>query len=396
MIRFRFLFVLLLLCFASQAGAQTLESLRNEIQKAEEEIRKTNNLLFKTRSDKTVNQNQLKLIQNRIRNRKQIVGNLAQQADIINKNISTKNDTVAVLQQDIQQLRKEYAEMIYRNYKNYKINNYMAFLFSARDFNDATRRISYMRRYHNMCARKAAQIDSVALVLTAQITDLTAKKEELEKLRQTRNTEISALGQDENQYKTSLSQLTKTEGTLATQIRNRQAHLNKLQQQIQRIIEEEARKNKSQPKTVAQEEYIAALSGQFDQNKGKLPYPVRGGVIVDQYGIHPHPTQKGLMVNNRGVNIAGNSGSEVRAVFEGEVSRIFFLQGMNNSVMIRHGNYITLYANLASVSVQAGEKVSLNQMIGRLATSSNSDDCVLQFQIWKETQNLNPESWLRY
>ena len=118
-------------------------------------------------------------------------------------------------------------------------------------------------------------------------------------------------------------------------------------------------------------------------------------MIVDRYGVHPHATQKGLMVNNKGVNIASGSGAEVRAVFEGDITQIVFVQGLNNTVIIRHGNYLTTYSNLASVNVKTGDKVTLNQVIGRLSNSDNSDDCVLHFEIWKETENLNPEQWLR-
>lgn len=391
----KIILTLVFLCLSAALAAQTLESLRAEVARAEEEIRKTNNLLSKTRSDKTVSQNQLKLIQNRIRNRRQIVDNLAKQASLINRSISSKNDTVLLLEKRIGTLRKEYAEMIRQGYKNYKINNYMAFLFSARDFNDATRRIAFMRRVNRMRQEQAARIDSVSLSLGIQIEDLRSKREELEKLQQSRNNELASLGKDEAQYKTSLNTLTRQESRLSSEIKNHQAKLNKLQQQIQQMIAEEARKNRNTQRSAAEEEQLAVLSGQFDQNRGKLPYPVRGGVIVDRYGIHPHPTQKGLMVNNKGVNIAGDSGSEVRAVFEGTVCRVFSFQGMGNGILIRHGNYYTSYGNLASVSVKTGDQVSLNQVIGRLAASSDSDDCVLNFTVWKETDNLNPENWLR-
>ena len=285
--------------------------------------------------------------------------------------------------------------MVYAAYKNYKLNNFLVFLFASKDFNDATRRISYMRRYNRLRQEKAEQIKSIADSLHIQITELETKKDELNKVHENRTQEITSLGKDEKQYKNSLAQINTKAGKLSSEIKQKQSQINKLQQRIQAIIAEEARKNKKQPKSAAQEEYLAKLSGRFDQNKGKLPYPVRGGVIVDRYGIHPHATQKGLMVNNKGVNIASASGSEVHAVFEGTITQIFFVQGLNNTVIIRHGNYLTTYSNLASVNVKTGDKISLNQVIGRLVSSNNDDDCVLHFEIWKETENLNPELWLR-
>ncbi|MEQ3030802.1 murein hydrolase activator EnvC family protein [Alistipes indistinctus] len=377
------------------AQNQSLDALRDEIRRAEEEIRATNELLAKTKKDKQVTQNQLKLIQNRIRNRKQIIANLEKQTQVINGDIGTKNDTVHAMQNELTQLRKEYADMVYAAYKNYKLNNFLVFLFASKDFNDATRRISYMRRYNRMRQQKAEQIKSVADSLHVQIGELENRKAELTKVRDTRTQEVSSLGKDEKQYQSSLSEINTKSGKLSSEIRKKQSQINKLQQRIQAIIAEEARKNRATPKSAAQEEYIANLSGRFDQNKGLLPYPVRGGVIVDRYGVHPHATQKGLMVNNKGVNIASGSGAEVRAVFEGDITQIVFVQGLNNTVIIRHGNYLTTYSNLASVNVKTGDKVTLNQVIGRLSNSDNSDDCVLHFEIWKETENLNPEQWLR-
>lgn len=377
------------------AQNQSLDALRDEIRRAEEEIRATNELLAKTKKDKQVTQNQLKLIQNRIRNRKQIIANLEKQTQVINGDIGTKNDTVHAMQNELTQLRKEYADMVYAAYKNYKLNNFLVFLFASKDFNDATRRISYMRRYNRMRQQKAEQIKSVADSLHVQIGELENRKAELTKVRDTRTQEVSSLGKDEKQYQSSLSEINTKSGKLSSEIRKKQSQINKLQQRIQAIIAEEARKNRATPKSAAQEEYIANLSGRFDQNKGLLPYPVRGGVIVDRYGVHPHATQKGLMVNNKGVNIASGSGAEVRAVFEGDITQIVFVQGLNNTVIIRHGNYLTTYSNLASVNVKTGDKVTLNQVIGRLSNSDNRDDCVLHFEIWKETENLNPEQWLR-
>ena len=377
------------------AQNQSLDALRDEIRRAEEEIRATNELLAKTKKDKQVTQNQLKLIQNRIRNRKQIIANLEKQTQVINGDIGTKNDTVHAMQNELTQLRKEYADMVYAAYKNYKLNNFLVFLFASKDFNDATRRISYMRRYNRMRQQKAEQIKSVADSLHVQIGELENRKAELTKVRDTRTQEVSSLGKDEKQYQSSLSEINTKSGKLSSEIRKKQSQINKLQQRIQAIIAEEARKNRATPKSAAQEEYIANLSGRFDQNKGLLPYPVRGGVIVDRYGVHPHATQKGLMVNNKGVNFASGSGAEVRAVFEGDITQIVFVQGLNNTVIIRHGNYLTTYSNLASVNVKTGDKVTLNQVIGRLSNSDDSDDCVLHFEIWKETENLNPEQWLR-
>lgn len=386
--------ILLTLGCGSVTG-QTLESLRQEIERAEKEIRATNDLLSKTKTDQKATQSQLNLVRSRIKNRKSIVNNLERQTTLLGKQIGEKNGTIQTLSSEVELLRKEYAEMVYHAYKNYKLNNFMLFLFASKDFNDATRRVTYMRRYNQMRKLKAAEIDSTSQKIGIQVTDLEGKKQELEKVHDARVNELAALAKDEIEVKSVEKQLRTKAGKLTTTIKSNQNKISNLQKQIERIIAEEARKNKSTSRTAAQEEYIANLSGQFDQNKGRLPYPVRGGVVIDGYGIHPHPDQKGLMVNNKGVNIAASSGADIRSVFEGEVATVVLIPGFNNSILIRHGNYLSVYSNLERVTVKNGDKVALNQVIGQLSSSNNSDDHVLHFEIWKETTNLNPEGWLK-
>lgn len=392
----RIFFLILTLATLSISGfAQNIESLKAEIKRAEEEIRINTALLDKTRKDQRMTQSQLKLIQSRISSRKQIISSLEKQINIINKDINGKSSQVNNLKNDLSGLKKAYGEMLYTAYKNYKLNNFLVFLFASKDFNDITKRISFMRRYNRMREQKAIEITSLSKRLGEQITELDTKLSELDQVKSSRSKEVETMGRDESQHKSAVATLKSTESKLSSTVKEKQNKINKAQQQIQRIIAEEARKSKSIPKSAAEEQYNIELSGRFDQNMGKLPYPVTGGVIIDAYGIHPHPTQKGLTVNNKGVNIATQSGAEVRCVFEGVVTRIFFFQGLNNSVMVRHGNYITVYSNLASVAVKTGDKVSLNQVLGRISSGDDSDEHMLHFEIWKETSNLNPTSWLR-
>ncbi len=386
----RLLIICLLAFLAREASCQTLESLREDIKRAEREISITNDLLSKTRKNQQSADKELKLIRNKIRNRRNIISNLEQQAGLLNRNIDEKGSTIASLEQDLARLRKEYGEMVYSAYKNYKLNSFLVFLFSSKDFNDATRRIAYMRRYNRMREQKAARIDSTAASLGREVTDLQNKKSELDKVYQSRNRELESRGKDETLYLGSCENSRTVGCRIASTIKQNKKKIEQLQQRIQRLIEAESRKHKAQPRSAAQNEYIAKLSGQFDQNRGKLPYPVRG-VIVDGYGKHAHAVRQSVTVNNTGINIAAEAGAPVKAVFEGEVSVVFFVPGMNNAVMIRHGDYVTVYANLEAVGVKTGDRVALNQTIGKLP----ADDAFLHFEIWKDQQNLNPELWLR-
>lgn len=399
MTRTRLLLTLLFALATLSVPAQQLESLREEIRQAEEEIKMTNQLLSKTQKNQQTTDRQLNLIRNKIRNRKNIISNLEKQSGLIENNIGAKNTTIRSLEQDLNRLRQEYAAMVYDSYKNYKLNNFMLFLFASRDFNDATLRIAYMHRYNRMREQKAAEIDSVSASVGREISSLQSQKEELDKVRRSRNEELTSLDKDETQYRTSSQKLQQEAGKLNSIIKANRKRIEQMQKQIRQIIAEESRKNKAKPQTSEQREFDVKLSGQFEQNTGKLPYPVRG-VIVNNYGLHSHTAIKGVVEKNQGVDIAAEPGAEVRAVFEGEVSQVLLNQWTNKVVLLRHGNYLTLYSNLASVNVKVGDRVTLNQPIGRIASSEDSYDCTLHFEVWKldaqnNPVNLNPEKWLR-
>ena len=399
MTRTRLLLTLLFALATLSVPAQQLESLREEIRQAEEEIKMTNQLLSKTQKNQQTTDRQLNLIRNKIRNRKNIISNLEKQSGLIENNIGAKNTTIRSLEQDLNRLRQEYAAMVYDSYKNYKLNNFMLCLFASRDFNDATLRIAYMHRYNRMREQKAAEIDSVSASVGREISSLQSQKEELDKVRRSRNEELTSLDKDETQYRTSSQKLQQEAGKLNSIIKANRKRIEQMQKQIRQIIAEESRKNKAKPQTSEQREFDVKLSGQFEQNTGKLPYPVRG-VIVNNYGLHSHTAIKGVVEKNQGVDIAAEPGAEVRAVFEGEVSQVLLNQWTNKVVLLRHGNYLTLYSNLASVNVKVGDRVTLNQPIGRIASSEDSNDCTLHFEVWKldaqnNPVNLNPEKWLR-
>lgn len=217
---------------------------------------------------------------------------------------------------------------------------------------------------------------------------------QLETSRSNRDKELQTLRADEQTYKKNSSRLAADERKVADRIRQKEREKQNAQKQLQRLVAEEARRNAGTKRTAAEERVRVELSNNFEQNEGKFPYPVSDGVIIDRFGKHPHPTQRGLTIDNKGVNIAGEKGAPVRCIFEGTVSRVVFIKGLNNCVMVNHGNYYTVYSNLESVSVKANDAVGRNQVIGNLPSTANNDDWYLHFELWKGTTFLNPEKWL--
>lgn len=395
--RWILIFPLLLWLGVFAAVAQerpTIESLNEQIARAEAEIKRNEALLAKIKDERAVTQNELKLVVSRIASRLEIITSLEKQIAICEEDIAVKRREIAALDSRIGKLKEEYAAMIYAAYKNHILNNSLVFLFAARDFDDMTLRVNYMRRYNALREKKAAELDSLSAALSVEVGKLAEQRAQLEKSKKNRDAELLTLRSDEKSYKSSSSRLAADEKKVAGQIRRQERQKQEAQAQLQKLIEEEARRNASIRRTAAETEAVAALSSDFEQNAGRFPSPVRGGVVVDRFGKHAHPTQKGLIVDNKGVNIAGERGADVRCIFEGTVSRVVFIKGLNNCVMVNHGNYYTVYSNLEKVNVRANDMVGRLQVIGNLPSTDNNDDWYLHFELWKGTTFLNPEQWL--
>ena len=374
---------------------QTMDQLKREIEQAQRDIRLCTELMEKSRQDQKVSQSNLKIIEKRISSRRDMLTSLEKRFNVINNDITSANRTVRELNKEIDKLKADYARMVYASYKNHKLNNFLLFLFSAEDFNDATRRVDFMRRYNRARSDKARQIAALSDSLTHKLTELDKTRAELNDTRATHSKELSSLGKDEKQYRTSMDQLKKQENQLAQQVKQKQQQIAKAQKQIDAIIAEEVRRARAATTTAAEERQILELSSRLDENKGKLPYPVKGGVIIDRFGKHAHQIVQSTKVDNPGINIAVAAGAEVFCVFDGIVTGIYRIPVYNTCLMVRHGNYITVYANLVGVSVKSGDKVSTNQRIGKVNDSNDSDANFLHFEIRRETQSLNPEEWLR-
>ena len=392
---FKGVITILLISAAHFVSGQTVDQLQKDIKKAEREIEINTALLNSSKKDENLTLSQLKITRSSISNRKTIISTLGKQVQVINRGITNENTKIANLNSEITTLKSEYAKMVVTAYKNHKLNNYLLFLFASKDFNDAVKRIAYMKRYNDIRETKADQIEKLRIDIEGKIKDLNKQHVTLSNTTNSRKKELATLNNDESQYKANVRSHQNKQSSINSKLKAREKDILKAQKKLAEIIAEESRKNKKLDKSDTEIKLDIALSGRFDQNIGKLPYPIRGGVVVDKFGIHAHPTISGLKVNNKGINIAGKSGSPVYCTFEGVVSRIIFLQGLNNCIMVRHGNYITVYSNLSTVDVKTGQKVALNQTLGKLSNSANSDDWVLHFEIWKETKTLNPESCLK-
>lgn len=401
--------------------AQSIDALNAEIKRAEEAIAKNEKLLKEVSASQRSNQTEIRLMQQRIKDREKIVNNYNQQIRITNNSINQKQKRVSQMQGEVESLRgevgtlsivvdslkREYAEATRADYKNMLVSAPLHFLLSSEDINTATQRVALIERYREALHKKAqhitATVDTInfkaqlindkSLEVEEEITTLSAKQKELQSLKNEQQRALNKLNSEKMALDRAAKRLAADEKKLSKEINEKQRVKEEAQKSLKKIIDEEARK--AQRKLTDEERRaVTILNGKFEQNKGKMLMPVNGGIIVEQFGTHQHPTQKNIKVNNRGVNIAASKGSDVFAVFEGEVTRVMYIKGLNNCVMIKHGSYFTVYSNLASVCVAKGDKVATNGKVGNLSTGDNPDDYQLHFEVWNNTVNVDPELWL--
>lgn len=396
-IHLRLIAVLAALFVALQADAQqpkTVQGYNDLINRLEAEIQRNEELQEKIKGDRNDVDRELRLIRSRIQSRQEIIKSYREQITLLEKEISAKDKAIGELGRENDRLKAEYSEMVRAAYRNHKLNNSMAFLFASNDFADMTRRLDYMKRYNRMREEKAAQIDSVSAIRNGELQQLNARKTQADKSRRAGERELESLRKDEASFKSKSKSLSQQASKIAATIKKKEGEKKQAQAQLKKLLEEEARRNASRNRSEAEAKAMAQLSSEFAKNQGKLPWPVPGGAVIDRFGVHTHPTQKNLKIENNGINIAGAKGAAVRCVFNGEVVQVAFIKGMNNCVIISHGDYYTVYANLAAVSVSRGDRVSTGQHIGAIASEGEAGDQFLHFEIFRDKKYFDPQIWL--
>lgn len=364
------------------------ESVRDEIRQAESEIARINKLVGDTRKEQGTTLGHLKLVGTKLENRQKIVRGIETEIGTVSSRLEAKSQQVAALQKKYDELKSNYSALIRIAYKNYRNNSFLSFVFSARDFTDAARRLYYVKRIGADLEKKAGELEELRKKLGIEMTALNDRKKELAGLQEQHGAEVKQLEEERVQLKKTQNALKGKEKQLLAEAEKRRRQIAELERQLRKAVDDDVKKTSG--KAIAS----GPLTAQFAAKKGKLLRPV-DGVVVDRYGLHNHPTQKGVKINNKGVNMAAKAGGEVQSVFEGEVRKVFFFQGLGNSVMVRHGAYLTIYANLESVFVREGEKVMEGSPLGTVAKAASGQQASLHFEVWKESDNLNPEVWIR-
>jgi septal ring factor EnvC (AmiA/AmiB activator) len=390
-----------------------LENQRNELQ---QQIAESETLLRSTKKDVKSQLDNLALINGQIADRKKYINAIERDVKSLNNEINALQRQLKTLQRDLKDKKDKYESSVQYMYRNKSIHEKLLFIFSADNLSQTYRRLRYVREYANYQRLQAIEIERKQKQVNAKKAELETTREAKEKLLEEGEAEKKKLEKQEKEKQGILNGLKRKQRGIQSEINKKRRSANKLNAQIDRLIEqeiekarkraeEEARKagkkpgEKSAGKQPVQKGTVdkfrmnsedRQLSGSFESNKGRLPMPITGPyVIVGRYG--QYAVTKNVRLDNKGIDIRGKEGAKARAVFDGEVSAIFKYNGLSN-VLVRHGNYISVYCNLSSVSVAKGSKVKAREEIG-VVQKDASGNAVLHFQLRKETTKLNPELW---
>lgn len=380
---------------------ETLQQKKTEIEK---EIEYTSKLLEETQKNKQSSMNELAVINRKINRREELIKTISDELVVLDRQILQNQQSLDELDAELKQLKDEYARMIYLAFLNRGSYDRLMFLFSAKNFNQAYQRMKYMQQYSDYRKQQAAHIVEKQNELTEKTREIEQQKADKVALLTSKEKELIKLDSEKNDKNGTLSRLGQKESELRKTLKEKEAAAKKLQQALERIIAEEIRKSNEMMNTRAGASSATfaltpeerELSNIFASNMGKLPWPTERGIISSPFGEQPHPVLKGIKVKNNGIDILTNAGSPARAIFAGEVTRIIAVPKYHNVVIIRHGEFLSVYSNLDEVMVSKGDKVVTKQVIGSIQTDEASSRTELHFELWKGKELQDPLNWIAH
>ncbi len=392
------LILIMLLIGIAGLAQETRSELEKKKSRLKKDIEYKNQLLKKTYQEKKNKLNQLVILNKKISEREELIATIRSEIELLNERIRENQELIESMERDIKLLKEEYAKMIQFAYRNKNANDKIMYIFSAKDFNQAYKRLRYLQQYTEYRKRQAEAIMHLESLLKKKNEDLAKEKAEKEQLLRNMHEQKKTLDMEISEQKEMYVELQTQEKQLKKEIKAKQKEQAQLQRAIERIIAEELRKAREASGSSAGGWKLTpeakALANSFTANKAKLPWPVEKGVITETFGVHSHPVLKQIKIRNNGVTISTEENATARAVFDGVVSRIVIIPGAGKAVIIRHGDYLTVYGNLGDVYVQAGDKVKIKQQIGQIISDDGKTE--LQFEIRKgmDAEPLDPSTWL--
>ncbi|GAB1445539.1 MAG: peptidoglycan DD-metalloendopeptidase family protein [Cyclobacteriaceae bacterium] len=391
-----FIISLLFLVSFGAIAQKTKSQLQKEKQDNLIKIEETERILTETGKQKKNSLGELAALNQRIQQQELLIRSIQTEVSLLNSDINQKSEIISALEDDLTNLKKEYAAMLFATQKASGKLNKLMFLFSSSSFDQLLMRLKYMEQYSAARKDQAEVITRIQSVLSAQVKETQSIKEQKSSLladQLKENHQLAGLKQKQN---TLVKNLEKQEKNLKVELEETRKAVATLDKLINDIIKEEvarATREAERAKSTKTAEAAVAMSATFEGNKTKFSWPA-SGFISQKFGRQNHPVLKRIILQNDGINIQTKQNEKVKAIFDGEVRAVAFIPSIGNSVIISHGDYFTVYSGLKDVSVSKGQKVSTNQEIGQVMTNADGIS-ELRFQIRKNTAPVDPELWLK-
>lgn len=402
--------LILFSAFHSQAQSkkqQELEARRQELQK---EIKQINSLLFTDKKKERSIVSVVEDLNNKVRVRQNLIKITNDQANLLTREINNNQKEISSLRDQLEELKKDYAAMVVKSYKSKSEQSRVMFLLSSDNFQQAYKRLQYIRQYTKYQEQQGEEIKGKTEKLQELNTSLLQQKKDKDRLIAENRIAKKELEEDVKEHQELVASIRKNLSNYASQIKTKQQEADRIDREIERLIREaiaEANKkaSTSNTKTTAKSSTGFALTPEakvladsFEASKGKLSWPVEKGVVKTRYGTQPSPIDPSVSIQSNGVRIATDKGEKVRAVFQGIVHSVIVIKNGNPTVLIQHGNYFTAYKNLSKLYVKKGDKVDSKQFIGEVFTNSSNGETILSFSIFKasskDSQTQDPSGWI--
>lgn len=391
--------IILLILFSifsfSTLCAQSVESLKSQRTKSENEIKKLNTLIEEAKKNKNSTIQQINLYERKISETNNVINTLNKEVDNLNRDIDKNFNSINNYEIQREKLLEFYGKAIYEQWKVRNFENQFLYILASNSFDQAYRRFRYFKEMKYFTKNKIKEIQ----IINDSLKSLNERNRVLLDRKVSAKVEVSnmqiSLNEDKNREQTLLNNIKKNETSLRNKLNKEIANKKALDSKIKKLIEQQVKKSTQSSSTGQKVSQVdIQLANDFEGNKGKLPWPVDGGVIIEKFGTHTHPVLKNVQTNSSGIVISCKKDSQVKSIFNGTVVSIHFVSSSNNVVLIKHGNYFTLYVNLSEVYVKQGDSITTGQKLGKVAYSSDKGS-TMELQIWKELTKLNPEFWLR-
>jgi septal ring factor EnvC (AmiA/AmiB activator) len=421
----------------SVCSQETVKSLKRKQRQAKQNIEMTNRLLNENKKNQKTTANSITVISRQIEERENLIKALNDEVGILDRDLSNINAEKSQLEEKLQELRKEYAKLLYHYYFHKTKSNAVFYILSSESLTQGFRRLRYVQQYSNYRKEQAQKIQQVTDELGQKETLLSRVKEEKHNTLKGKQVESNKLLKSKESKQKMLTELSQKESDLKVKLEKQQRQVEVLNKKIDDMIAAEIAKQEAQRKAKAKAEAErkakaaaskkpatsgtaakpsapsapstpsapvtkpsapasegkSLVSGGFESNRGRLPWPVRG-IVTGHFGLHPHPVLDHVQVNNKGIYIQTTANSDASAVYDGEVTQVFAIPGNNNAIIVKHGIYRTVYANLTTTYVKVGDKVKARQKLGRVFVDQEADKTELYFMLYKESVLQNPELWL--